>query len=517
MKESHACCCTGRNLVKAGRSTSFPRNTPTTADWCDVGQVTIDMLPDLALLEIFDFYTAVAQASDPTYNRETWIALVHVCRKWRDIVFASPRRLNLRLLVTPMRSLRTMLDTWPPLLIDIWGFKFGILGMVTIIAALEHDDRIRQIELINSLSFCMEQVLAAMRKPFPELIDLTLKFFHDGMSRITYPVIPDSFLGESAPRLQSLRLIRIPFPVPALQKLFLSAAGLVKIHIWKFPDSWYISPEEMVICLSTLIRLEELGLGFESPRNLGGRRRPPSARCVLPSLTSLRFKGVYEYMEELMARIDAPQLDNLKLFLFYQQELDTPELAQFVGRTPRFKALNESHVLFDQRGIFVSLPLTLRRGIQFGLIGCPPGQLSSLVKLCTLSFLRTLIPIVKHLYILENRSPLLYNLLDGIDSDDNQWLELLHLFTAVKDLYLSKGFAPYIAPALHGSVGEGTTEVLPALLNLFLERLPSPGPFEEKTFRQFVAARQLFSHRHQITISYWDGEFDEWLEREDAF
>jgi hypothetical protein len=88
-----------------------------------IGKMTIDMLPDLALLESFDFYDAAAQASDHlTYNGETWITLVHVCRKWRDIVFASPRRLNLRLLVTPMSSVELMLDTWPPLLIDIWGF-----------------------------------------------------------------------------------------------------------------------------------------------------------------------------------------------------------------------------------------------------------------------------------------------------------------------------------------------------------------------------------------------------------
>jgi hypothetical protein len=40
----------------------------TTADWCDVGQITVDMFPDMALLEIFDFYVA-----DPLiYNRETW-------------------------------------------------------------------------------------------------------------------------------------------------------------------------------------------------------------------------------------------------------------------------------------------------------------------------------------------------------------------------------------------------------------------------------------------------------------
>jgi len=141
--------------------------------------------------------------------------------------------------------------------------------------------------------------------------------------------------------------------------------------------------------------------------------------------------GGYEYMEDLMARIDAPQLDNLRLSIFYQPILDAPQLAQFIGRTLRFNALNESYVLFDGRGIFVSLPWTLRRGLQFGVIGSPPNRLSFLVELCTSSFLRTLIPIVKHLYILEYMTPLTYW---PERIENRKWLELFHPFTAVTDL-----------------------------------------------------------------------------------
>lgn len=51
-------------------------------------------------------------------------------------------------------------------------------------------------------------------------------------------------------------------------------------------------------------------------------------------------------------------------------------------------------------------------------------------------------------------------------------------------------------------------EVLPTMRNVFLERLPSPGPVEE-TIRNLFAARQLSGH--QMTISYWDRESDPWL------
>lgn len=69
----------GKNAVKLGRSTSFPRNTPTSADWCNVGQVTMNMPPDIALLEFFDFYVTAAEASD-SYNRESWTCVSKMAR-----------------------------------------------------------------------------------------------------------------------------------------------------------------------------------------------------------------------------------------------------------------------------------------------------------------------------------------------------------------------------------------------------------------------------------------------------
>jgi len=79
------------------------------------------------------------------------------------------------------------------------------------------------------------------------------------------------------------------------------------------------------------------------------------------------------------------------------------------------------------------------------------------------------------------------------------WLEFLLPFPAVKDLYLSKDFAPGIAAALQEIVG---TEVLPSLQNIFVEGLEPSGPFQEDV-GQFVAARELSGH--PITISVWNG------------
>ena len=70
----------------------------------------------------------------------------------------------------------------------------------------------------------------------------------------------------------------------------------------------------------------------------------------------------------------------------------------------------------------------------------------------------------------------------------------------MKNLYLSKQFAPGITAALQELVG-GRTEVLPNLQNVFVERLELSGSFQEN-IRQLVAARQLTNH--PIAISNWN-------------
>jgi len=83
--------------------------------------------------------------------------------------------------------------------------------------------------------------------------------------------------------------------------------------------------------------------------------------------------------------------------------------------------------------------------------------------------------------------------------ENSLWLELLLPFPAVRNLYLSKDFAPGIAATLQEIVG---TEVLPILQNIFVEGLEASGPFQEN-IGQFVAARELSGH--SITIFVWDG------------
>ena len=53
---------------------------------------------------------------------EAWHTLVHVCRNWRNVVFGSPRRLNLHLCCTKRTPVRENLDIWPqlPIIIKVY-------------------------------------------------------------------------------------------------------------------------------------------------------------------------------------------------------------------------------------------------------------------------------------------------------------------------------------------------------------------------------------------------------------
>ena len=464
---------------------SFLLRCTTTANWCDIGLVTIDILPDDVLLVIFDYYVAEA---DKDRNFEEWQILVHVCQKWRYVVFQSPLRLNLQILCSVETPVREKLALWPPLPIIIAQSSFSTSKRRedNIIAALGHNDRVCEIKL-GIPSSLLENVLAAMQKTFVELKDLWLYAIDERA-----PVISDSFLGGSAPHLRYLSLTRIPFPFPALQKLHLSAPNLVTLSLYDIPHSGYVSPVAMVTCLSALTGLNHLSIGFESPlsRPPWEGRHPPPSRSVLPALTNLTFVGVSEYLEDLVTRIDAPLLNRLYITFFLQLIFDTPQLTQFLIRMPKLKTYDEAHVMFSDSYATILLPGGDNLGLELG-ISCRQSdwQLSSLARFCTSSFPQALIPTMEHLYILEDASP---QPLWQDDLENNQWVELFHPFTTVKNLHVSRKFVPLIVPILQEIVGEGVTDVLPNLERIFLEDLDEPG-LVPAAMRQFIAARQLSS------------------------
>jgi hypothetical protein len=444
------------------------------------------VVPDNVLLEIFKIYVDNASTSS-IFPEDAWHTLVHVCRRWRFIVLASPRRLDLRILCTNLNQVEKYLNIWPPfpIAIDSFSDELPLPGVANIIAALKHHRRIRKITIWDVPNSFLKEFVA-MKNPLPALTELWLE------SREAHPLIlPDSFLLGSAARLRTLGLTGISFP--ALPKLFLSTSNLVELHLENVPPSGYISPEALATSLSVLTRLKSLWIIHQSPPSSADRasQRPPLfARVVLPSLTEFEFKGHSEYLERLVFQIEGPLLDRAHIKFSSQLAFDTPQLRYFISRTKTFEAPHRADIQFSKNHVHVALfrrkGIVDHRALELE-IPCSQSsrQISAITHICSSSL--PPLPTLEGLGISEVR----YVEPEWQDNIVNtQWLQLFQPFSSVKNLFLSKKLVQLVAPALQELTRERVTEVLPALQLLFLQG-PEPSEAVQEAIGQFITERQL--------------------------
>ena len=411
-------------------------------------------------------------------------------------MFASPLRLDLYLRCTWETPVRETLDFWPPLPIEIFLDLDRPYDVDNIIAALKHSDRVRGIWILNLISSSsqLERLVPMMQEPFPRLTFLQLEAADIAL------VLPDLFLGGSAPRLQTLVLSGIPFP--GLPRLLLSATDLSHLSLEEIPHTGYISPEAMVIGLSTLTRLTCLIIKFKSPtsRHLHRRGRclSPLTRAILPALTKLEFRGISEYLEDLVARIDVPRFQSLDISFFNQVIFDIQQLSYFIGHTRILRSSSHAKIIVADDHVEINLyptdpPNNLKLRIYCRAID---WQVWSMGQICNQFSL--LLSIVERLDIHEDYYEWTSN---RVDMEDTQWLELFRPFIAVRTLRISEKLQPLILPALQELTGERATEVLPALASLYLQKYkPS---ISDRTIESFIAARQHSDH--PVTVHPWEG------------
>ena len=169
-------------------------------------------------------------------------------------MFASPRSLNVWLDYSGRGPMSEMPEAWPVLPVilvsSLVGRPMSDQLWDNMVSALESEycNRIREIHLSPIPISRWERFVAAMQKPFPELTSLEVSVYY--WDRDWVPVLPDSFLGGFAPRLQELRLGSIPFP--SIPKLLLSANGLIALTVSEIPDSGYFSPDAMAAALTAM-------------------------------------------------------------------------------------------------------------------------------------------------------------------------------------------------------------------------------------------------------------------------
>ena len=457
--------------------------------------IQIDLLPDDALLGIFHFYVIMGKSLRVVKGIHAWQSLVHVCRRWRNLVFQWPRHLKLRLVCTPNTPPGT-LDIWPSLPLVAYGRIFSSRPTDNIIAALGQSSRVYRVSLSDVADQQLGQVLAAMQVPFPELKALELSSNGE-----TPPVIPDSFLGGSVPRLRFIDFSGIPFP--GLPKLLLNTTLLVELKLCKIPHSGYISPEAIVALLPVLSSLRTLYIQFQSPQSRPDqdtRHPPPPRRSILPFLHDFRFQGVTEYLEDLVSFIDAPRLHIMRIHFFDQISFDCPQLGQFINRVPKLGKCDEAAVRFDDPTRIVLQYRESNSGsFQIFVPRRKPTDLwlSSVAQVCNSL---PSVEAVEYLNLEYHRSSGLNWQNDVIE--DSLWLQLLLPFTAVESFYISYEFAPGIVAALDGLRDNArVAEVLPSLQDIVLEEVewePSEDLLDHHGY--FFSMRELSGHPINVSV-----------------
>ena len=319
----------------------------------------IDILSDDILLDIFDFYRK--DHADSTYDIKDQ-ALVYVCRRWRQIIFESPRRLGLRVRCTYGTLVKkdVLICQWPniPISIDYCSPSIDTSpdDEENIIVALEHSDRVSHLGF-HLTDLLLGKLATSIQKPFPALTHLTI--ISKSVGEHT-PVLPADFLGGSAPCLQEITLSSISFP--ALPTLLLSARDLVTVNLCQVPLADYFSPEALVTYLAGLARLETFDIRFQSTTSYPDQIQPhgthPITKTVLPALTDFHLDAPGKYLEDFTARIDCPRLNSFYIVYFVQLvqvDCQATQLVRFFERLvgPETSPFKEAKVRLDTPEVFL--------------------------------------------------------------------------------------------------------------------------------------------------------------------
>ncbi|KAH9159793.1 hypothetical protein EDB89DRAFT_2236498 [Lactarius sanguifluus] len=381
---------------------------------------TIKILPDDVFREIFTFCLPDPYAhGDPIARMRVWQRLVHVCQRWRQIIYASPLYLDLHLYCSHRTPFRKNISRWPEFPLTV---KYRVPeDQDDLIAALERPDRVRRVDLIITCSEVV-QVEEAMQVPFPALTHLELIGPEDEVDEDVLD-LPNRFLG--------------------LPTLLLSACDLVSLQLDYVPPAsysyGYIPPEAMVSGLAVLTNLRTLRIrkyASSIPPHKQGRRRPDSPMlAVLPALTEFVFGYDFEYLEDLVAQIDAPRVEDIRIE-YLMEGVQSHQLSQFIGCSNlKLAQFRRAQVTFDFENAYIEFNPPQGGCLQahLSLTISDPVPESMLVKspvpyvVHVLGQLVAMTSNVGHLSIRQSQA--------GEDFwESTQWLPLLQLFATVEVL-----------------------------------------------------------------------------------
>jgi hypothetical protein len=266
------------------------------------------------LLEIFDSYRQTFQL-EQNYERvwnsnKGWFKLIHVCRKWRQVVLTSPARLHVRLFFTehrPASERAIAIKNLPPLprIVDI-GSRYGETSTTRyrVIAALQYPDRVCRIaiSLAETKSKYNAKLWAAMDQPFLALESLELDC--KGIREVN---LPPPFLSAQTPHLRRLKFTG--YTSTLLSRILSRTTSIVDLTLSL--DAVFFDPlgTHLLSHLQDMPFLRCLELEMWHYAVGSGEKKD----VLLSRLTSFCFKGSISQLEALTADLSAPSLMEFRI------------------------------------------------------------------------------------------------------------------------------------------------------------------------------------------------------------
>jgi hypothetical protein len=459
----------------------------------------IHTLDEDALLNIFyilgldfvDPYEDVISQADWDRVR-WWYKPAQVCRRWRNLILASPVRLNLQLVCTYGTPVADMLSHSPPLPLVINYLERDRERTIEdengIILALQHRDRVRRIGLVAPPTNLLRP-LTAMAGRFPTLERL---FIRSRTEEDTNLELPESL---QAPCLRGLALSCVGLSPGS--PLLTTSTGLVILVLERIPPLAYFPPSELLARLSSSTQLRTLSIGFTfpAPDNYAEGQLSHSqtmAHVTLPNLRSLFFHGTHDYLEALLSRMSTPQLEAFHVWFYYRFTFNCPHLSQFTTTIPKLR-FNVAHLHFYQSDVML-IASKAQKGnrVPFRVqINCThlDWQVASAAQVFS-AFL-PILSVVEHLALLylyykdDRGDP--RELYHDNDVDPAQWRELLRPFQNVKTLSVADALVGDLSRSLRVSDREPS---LGLLLPELRELRYSGGDRAGDALAPFILARQ---------------------------
>ena len=242
-----------------------------------------------------------------------------------------------------------------------------------IMAALKQSDRVISINLTVTTS--LRDKLSTFKGVFPELQDLVL-LCRDGVPL----TMPNTFRwGQRLRRLHSTGVV-----FPALLQLLSYSTNLIDLQLHEVFFHWQFSPGMLMKALSKLGQLRSLSLRFRFTAFHQSFQPLYLESVFFPALKRLNYHGSMEYLEDIVARIDAPFLKDIEITFFDDLIVALSEFSKFIDWIELYRSHRGTHILSSQPTI--SMPLIQLRAptlLKLQMVCKPPCFLtSSMAQIC---------------------------------------------------------------------------------------------------------------------------------------